>query len=831
MPVVSGSTAAAAGAATGGTLFSYNRKNFMYDRQMRSGMEYQIMEMQIAKQDMFREDIKDIVELTEVKMDTYTIVTVFQMGFCIIAICEGRLAPGTPPWLVSAHTLSLCTAFSFFLVSVWLAMHAMVAAAAYKARLLTQVVRLPIPTWAQLEGARTYASQFEKTDARQMFRVPFLCGKQQNFARDGCFPAQQTSVPDPTSGATPSHSSASPRCQDSKASQQYKGMKSTDPWGLERPGTDVYEIDEDLQTDPRRLRHIQIIREAMQYWVAADGWSRVTMSIGTQVLATGLSYYVVGYVLMMHHAVVAAWLACLLFISMSWAVFRIDMSLTVGEYFAAWFLKSVPPLLILTCATLWVMDRGALAIQILAPTAYLVQTGWFLFLMRICKVVEQKNGVMLPTGYRAILYIDVFGWIKRPVGASAASQQDDAPEFEEPETLEANGPALQGTRYENGRPVPMRIEQLPGANKQPKPSDLSKSHFAPSTFVPSSFNIHGPDAYEPGTAGRRPYYVFRGVAIVFSCIWLISGVIVFLQVWNFTPLKLSPQLEQKVPLLVQLASNPLSLSNGERIPTKWPHGNVNAVGLACDAASNTIVAASRFGLYTANADKSTSIKFEAAPSCEDIEGEAIQDVSLECAGGSCKAILLHQHGRRMSACSLQTSRPAAMTNASQKARSQIAEQWLGSRGAPGSIRIQAFAQSNHCPGHDRDCTFLGTADQRIVEMQDAMNAQGSNALYPKRLLGTSTSTLASVPGGSMDTIGSRYLGILQKDGKHLQVLDLEKRGDIAGIWRLPAHPERKALIPQGKTWSAMCASGDHLYLLSKGLSPQIWRFQLPKQLH
>merc|ERR1740117_270959 len=115
---------------------------------MRQEAENQIFEMQMDKTDMFREDVEDIVELTGVKMDTYTIITVIQMGFAIVAMFEGRLGPGTPPWLVACHQLALTTAFSYFLISVWFAMHATVAAYAYKVRLRTQIVRLPVPSWA-----------------------------------------------------------------------------------------------------------------------------------------------------------------------------------------------------------------------------------------------------------------------------------------------------------------------------------------------------------------------------------------------------------------------------------------------------------------------------------------------------------------------------------------------------------------------------------------------------------------------------------------------------------------------------------------------------------
>ncbi|CAK9002553.1 unnamed protein product [Durusdinium trenchii] len=141
---------------------------------MRQETEYQIMDFRIKQAELWREDVRDIIGLTSVKMDTYLIVNAVQLGFTVMAFCEGRLASGTPTWLVGCHTLSLAGAFMYLLMSVWFSMHASITAKSYETRLLTQLVRLPVPSWTQLEGARTYGSTFEKTNTKQMFRVPFV---------------------------------------------------------------------------------------------------------------------------------------------------------------------------------------------------------------------------------------------------------------------------------------------------------------------------------------------------------------------------------------------------------------------------------------------------------------------------------------------------------------------------------------------------------------------------------------------------------------------------------------------------------------------------------
>merc|ERR1712166_1264590 len=68
-----------------------------------------------------------------------------------------------------------------------------------------------------------------------------------------------------------------------------------------------------------------------------------------------------------------------------------------------------------------------------------------------------------------------------------------------------------------------------------------------------------------------------------------------------------------------------SLGDGEELKTFWPHDNVHPVGLACHH-SGIITALSRFALYEAQLED--EVHFQAAPYCDNVEGEALEDVSL-----------------------------------------------------------------------------------------------------------------------------------------------------------------------------------------------------------
>jgi len=335
------------------------------------------------------------------------------------------------------------------------------------------------------------------------------------------------------------------------------------------------------------------------------------------------------------------------------------------------------------------------------------------------------------------------------------------------------------------------------------------------------------DKYEPNEFGRKPWRIFLLTTLIFAFLWSVSGVIITLQLFGLVGDYLPAELQQDkvLPSLVELGRNPEYLHYGQQIATAWPHGNINPVGLACDGASKTMVVSTRFGLYTADLSSPSRIQFATAPACEGVEGETLQDVSLQCKGATCQAHVLHQNGHRVVACALSEGK----TNTTEQVSStSITGQWLNGRKASENSRVESLAMKSQCSGQ---CTYLGTSDRRVIEMQESADSEGSNAFFPKRLLGTKASVTASVPGGAMDLINDRYLGMLQRDGRRLQVIDTQN-GALSGMWQLPHHPDGKTWIPERaeKTWTAMCSAGDDLYLLSKGLSPQLWRFPVPEEL-
>jgi len=397
---------AAAGAAAGAhALWNYNRDNFLFDRKMRAENEYKILEWRSTQAELWRDDIRDIIGLTEKKMDNYLIVATLQLGMSVALFTEGRLEPGTPPWLLHFYMLTLGAAFMYLLMAVWFAMHASIVATCSSVRLLTQFVRLPVPTWEQIEGMRTYASTYETLEAGHMLRVPFT-GK--------------PVPPSGTEGALASSSSSLPA-----GPKQRRPSEPIDPWGLEMHGAsrELYE----LQESPAALRrHVELAKKAARQYQCFDAFARVAMSFGTNQLLMAIGYYCLGYVAVQDGAPWPAWCIVCIMTAIAIALVHLDFSLTRKEQLLAQVLNFTGPAAASAVTVAWAL-RGVEAEPLmltLLPVAYASHGLWLLFALVCCGMELQPNGSILPLKFRAVLYLDVFGWLSK--GEQAAEAQDVA---------------------------------------------------------------------------------------------------------------------------------------------------------------------------------------------------------------------------------------------------------------------------------------------------------------------------------------------------------------------------------------------------------------------
>lgn len=355
----------------------------MFDGKLRIEKEFQRQEMNIRQFELYREDVRDLVNLTVVKMDKYLIVNLLQFGFCITLLTEGRAeeqqGAESPPWLLWLTQMCNAGAFVYYLLSVWLAVHASIAAHSFGVRLLTQIVRLPLPSEEQLDAARSTSEEFEGESLGYWFRVPLW------------------------------------RAQLRKLNAAMANVNARDDDTMSEAGDSV--VPEDFGSPVALLHHVRLFRQLQANWQSYDAYARVCMALGTSQLLHAICYYCMGMLVAAGDVVWPAVSSTILFVGCGWILTRLDLYLSRRRVVAAGVLLATPPLLgtiSITC------ERGHYAFmrnkfymelwKYLMPIAYTLHLLWIIFTIWVAKA-NYLNQVALPTKFRSVLYLDVFGWL------------------------------------------------------------------------------------------------------------------------------------------------------------------------------------------------------------------------------------------------------------------------------------------------------------------------------------------------------------------------------------------------------------------------------------
>ncbi|CAK9110495.1 Uncharacterized protein SCF082_LOCUS51317 [Durusdinium trenchii] len=809
-----------AGLAAGGfaakEAYMYNRENFLYDRSLRRRKEFQVQNFRVAQAELWRRDVRDLISLTEYKMHVYLLVNVLLLGITVALWCQGKLPHSTPVWLMTGNALAMAGAFSFILLSIWMAMHAAVSAQSFEARLLTQMVRLPIPTWKEVEACRTYASEFERLETKQLFRIPFVMGKQ-----EGLVPPD----PEPASGASASHDDdESP----STASRRFMEEAHVDPWGLESTGAKLPELGSRMGHGMHKYRHVKLARQAMAFWQSYDAFARICMSIGVNQLLNAASYFILAYYMTEAKVPSSATYGVVVLTTMAETLNRLDMSLTWWQLRLMQLFLYLGPAIATTSCWAWVEDGWELA-EGLVVCAFLAHAAYLLTVNTLCHMHLEHNGAMLPVVYRSVLYLDVFGWSsqarhQRPSGAdtprtdiSTAALSVRTPE--QPSS-DAGKPALAMVDHQNGRPQPKRPEEqnshrddfqhnagAPSVGEQADHPLTGFSEFYRADGWLSTTNEIPEDAAivtgcEHDAPISLPRQTFSCAMNLLCLAWIVAAVWFAIVIEKATFGKHHAIFHKKASFvetggyLPRLSS--LMQTNEEHLSSKelslsvsWPHANVLPQSFACDANGTEFVISDGLALWRAGMSNS-SMSFEEAP-C--LAGESLLDAALQCTEqreGPCNVLVLHRAGRRLSSCNAEGR--------------DISDAWLEELRDPGAAErfggeapharvekaITLSPQSN-CRGEN--CLLLGTSRGRLVRLTERA---GKLAPLQALLDRDPHESEAWVPG-SMRSLGRAHVGVLA-NGTRLHIHEASS-GRWAGELLLSSPAE------------GFCAGGGYLYFM------------------
>lgn len=867
--------ASAAGAVLGKETFDYNRENFLGDRGQRLEKEFKSMDMSIEQVKQWREDVEDLVSLTEKKMHIYNLTTILLVLITIFLWCEveDTLATTTPTWLICGFALANTGAFMFLMLSIWLAMHSAVVAQGYNVRLRTQMVRLPIPSWQEIEACRTYGSQFESMEGRQMFRVPFMMGRQEDLAAAAGPPLNSATAAAETSSQVPATSTEGPPA--STSAQSNAGVEFADPWGLERRADKLKRLGCPLGAEVANLRHIKMTRQAATLWQTYDSFARVSLSIGINQLILAISYYFLAYLLVDVKCPVAGIVGVVVLMVLADAVLKLEISLKNWQLNVAQFFGVLGPVMGIMAA--WhgeeSTDLSTFVGRWCIPFAFLAHGIYLVFMIYLCKVKVQPNGARVPAAFKQALYLDAFGWMKADVegATTTTSTQSRGAARQLPEK-----PAMFSVKYGDAGPCPTLPQDLAPYSH----SDMRFEEGAcdPGQRMPVGSKVKVPfyawgfdglyhdddksetivTGHEAEAPGVWPWVIFHTGLSLLAAVWVAAAVWRLYEAMEFldtvvsmdaandasvnstsllaysSPLHSMLQADSQLPeaslshifkiwassyLGNLVADSPLEL-----IQTSWAGINVSPRTLSCDASGRQLLVTDGLLSYTANLDRPEDVRsnrrepFVAAfgeMGCSALVGENVQDAAIICERGNaaCQALILHRNGRRVASCG-HASQTAALN------ATQISDSWLERDNASNIEKVTSVAVAPSCRRGLEHCTYVHTSHGQVVQLRRSARRK---ELVPADVLQEVEQVEDAKPQlapGTVRAFNDRYLGVLQPKKQVVELLDTNNGGLRVGKLILPP-------TVHADTW---CAGGGQLFLLSVVRQPQLWRMQLPRAL-
>ena len=312
---------------------------------------------------LYRQDLKDLFELTVGKMDSYMIVNVLMLGITAEMYFKGRAPLDVPGWLFWYWGVSLSGSFFFILFSIWLALHASVLAQTYMARCLTQWLRLPIPSMEEINAASARLEEYENNSFLDFVRPPVV-------------------VP---MGEQMGNNQANRR-------RDHKDLSSH--W------TEFSE-------------HFTLFNSLHTKWQSHEAYARVSMCFGTNQLLSAFSYFALTYWSVDYENpwigavfVALATLAQLIHIRMS-------LNLTEREHYLGVALVVLPPVCVTVAAALCSnVDEvtGTVHVPtsavIVACIGYVIQFGWVLFFL--FQTYHDADG--LPMKFSTVWCLEILGF-------------------------------------------------------------------------------------------------------------------------------------------------------------------------------------------------------------------------------------------------------------------------------------------------------------------------------------------------------------------------------------------------------------------------------------
>eukprot|EP00928_Gymnodinium_smaydae_P040124 TRINITY_DN27265_c0_g1_i1.p1 TRINITY_DN27265_c0_g1~~TRINITY_DN27265_c0_g1_i1.p1 ORF type:complete len:1044 (-),score=154.05 TRINITY_DN27265_c0_g1_i1:51-3182(-) len=383
-------------------LFDYNRDVFKFDQMQRLQRDILKMEMQISRFELFREDIRDLVELTVGKMEMYHLVGALFMEFCIAFYVEGKIETlSVPCFSLSLYYISVAGAFLYLLITVWLSMYASISSHAFGVRLLCRYVRLPLPGEEKMRGITNKLAEYEQ-DAKGMFRVPFL---QKARAVEEKFTTDSLRT----------------------GGKDYLGQGE-----LPFIGGEEAMLRRCSATFARE--HVTLFRRLQAKWQCFDAYARVSMCIGASHILSSICFYMVNVTMVTYRSPTTCYTVMAVFQTCALLLAFLDISGARRWQVAVMQSFCTMPCILAASFLTWVYDdvnfeasgrENVAGMKFtFAPICFFLEAMWLEGMLWVAS--PSKDEATLPRRFRAVLFLDVFGDANYdPVTAESINGADD----------------------------------------------------------------------------------------------------------------------------------------------------------------------------------------------------------------------------------------------------------------------------------------------------------------------------------------------------------------------------------------------------------------------
>lgn len=390
--------------------FDYNRDIFKFDQMQRLQRDLLRMEMQVKRFELFREDIRDLVELTVGKMEMYHLVGALFLEFCVAFYVEGKIeVTEVPPFTLALYYLSVAGAFMYLVLAVWLSMHASISSHSFGVRLLTRYVRLPIPGTEQMDKMQARLADFER-ESKGMLRLPFV---------------QQAQKWDQRERENDVSANAGKRGEDylKHGEKPFVGGEE----GIMR-----------AFAGGLAGEHVTLFRRLQAKWQCFDAYARVAMSLGANQILLSITFYLINVTLVEYRSPTACFALIVVFQFAALALSFLDIAgLRRSSVIAIQAFGSAPCFI---CAYELAFSPGIGKDPAnaedwdgidpyhkypLSPLCFFVMVVWQELLLQVAW--PSQDEATLPRRFRSILFLDVYGGLTYDPTDAEEDQVPDGP--------------------------------------------------------------------------------------------------------------------------------------------------------------------------------------------------------------------------------------------------------------------------------------------------------------------------------------------------------------------------------------------------------------------